>query len=602
MKRARPIAERRRRGRAPALAALAGLCAGLGAGPAPAQDAGDLGPGNDPISNRAATANGRLGLSTGADGLPTLRGGTTTLGTAAAAGTGARRGSVFDDATQGDAAQGDSTRGLGSGGVSSGGEGLSRLPRFRTGGAAVSSSARTAQAPPNPLRQRAAPPRRFGSATRTITQTRTQTTTTDLRLTPVIQTAVSGVPLPTTIPLLGLQNPAGLLLGTALRRPLVVDDAYAPLGIRLGTFTVLPAFTQSVGFDTNPDQVTARLAKPSLALRSEGEVAFRSDWSSSAFEGEMRGGYLAFPQDDASSRPNAAGATRLRIDANRDTRLDLETRFVVDTQRVGSPELSAAATGRPIYATYGVTAGVQESFNRLQLSLRGSVDRQVFEDGTLSDGTRLIQSDRDSNQYGVRLRAAYEITPSLAPFVETLVDTRVYDRAIDQFGLRRDSDGVAFSLGTTVALARSLTGEVSGGVQHRSYVDASLKPITAPILNAALIWSASPLTTVRLNQQVGIVETSVVGSSGVITEIATLEVQHDLLRNLSITLGGAYLSNDYQDVRIREHGFSATARLDYRLNRWLTLRGSYIYQNLASTAVGASFQSNTMLLGVRVSP
>jgi len=480
---------------------------------------------------------------------------------------------------------------------------VARLPRFRSATSLPGSTAQGTPARPSLLRLRAAPPRRLGSATRQITQTRTQQIVTDLRLTPVIQNPVSGVPLPTPILGLGLPNAAGLLLGNTLRRPIPADSAYAPLGIRLGTVTLLPAFTQSIGYDSNPDQIGGARPRSSLALRSEAELALRSEWSASELTAEMRGSYLEYPQNPEASRPNAVGTARMRIDVDRDTRVDLETRFLLDSQRLGSPDLGAGgATSRPLFATYGATAGLQESFNRLQLSLRGSIDRSVFEDAQLGDGTTIIQSDRNANQYGLRLRAGYEISPAITPFVETFLDTRVYDTPVDQFGLRRDSDGIAFAVGAAVALNSTLTAEISGGLQHRSYIDRTLQDITAPVLNATLVWSVSPLTTVRFNQQTGVIETSVPGSSGAFTEAATLEVQHDLLRNLSITLGGAYLSTDYDGVRIRERGFSAIARLDYRFNRWLALRGSYIYSTLNSTIPLSTYDAHTVLLGVRVNP
>ena len=481
---------------------------------------------------------------------------------------------------------------------------VARLPRFRSAPSLPgSATAQGTPARPLLLRLRAAPPRRLGSATRQITRTRTQQTVTDLRLTPVIQNPVSGVPLPTPILGLGLPNATGLLLGNTLRRPIPADSAYAPLGIRLGTFTLLPAFTQSIGYDSNPDQIGSARPRSSLALRSEAELALRSEWSASELTAEMRGSYLEYPQNPEASRPNAVGTARMRIDVDRDTRVDLETRFLLDSQRLGSPDLGAGgATSRPLFATYGATAGVQENFNRLQLSLRGSIDRSVFEDAQLGDGTTIIQSDRNANQYGLRLRAGYEISPAITPYVETFLDTRVYDTPVDQFGLRRDSDGIAFTVGATVALNSTLTVEVSGGLQHRSYIDRTLQDINAPVINAALVWSVSPLTTVRFNQQTGVIETAVPGSSGAFTDAATLEVQHDLLRNLSITLGGAYLSTDYDGVRIRERGYSATARLDYRFNRWLAFRGSYIYSTLNSTIPLSTYEAHTVLLGVRVNP
>lgn len=552
-----------------------------------------------------------LGQDAGRDGLPVLRRNRLSEGPPR-----------LGNGSSGEASGGESSGGLTSGGASLSGPtgaeaGVSTLDtRVRASGGRTGgvTSGGNNRAPTSLLRQRAAPPRRTGTATKRFTQEVTQIPAPALRLSPVIQNPVVGVPLPPEAPRpqapgLPLANPLtgvltpGALLANALRRPLAVDDAYAPLGIRLGSFTFLPSFTQSLGYDTNPDQAAPQLARGSVALRSEGELNFRSDWSTSELAGELRAGYLETPQNEAASRPNAAGTVRLRIDAARDLRLDADTRFVVDTQRTGSANLQAVtATNRPTVATYGGSLGATQTFNRLSVSLRGSVDRSEFEDARLSDGTVIAQADRNQNQYGLRLRAAYEITPEVSPFVELLADTRVYDLRRDTNGLRRDSDGIAASLGATLAFTRSVSGEVSAGLQHRTYVDPSLRDLDAPILGAALVWAASPLTTVRLNAQTGITETTVVGSSGVRTQTATLEVQHDLLRNLALVVGGAYLRNDYQGVAIHETGFSATARLDYRFNRWLTLRGSYLYQEITSSVASASFSDNTVLLGMRVNP
>lgn len=451
------------------------------------------------------------------------------------------------------------------------------------------------------LRLRSAPPRRFGSATVRNTRSVTQVTPYDLRLTPVVQSAVIGVPLPTLLPLAGLQTP-GFVLGSAFRQPAIVDAAYAPLGIKLGTFTFLPAFQQGIGYDTNPDQITRRFAKSSVVLRTEAELGFRSDWSSSELSGDLRGAYLDFPDNQAASRPNGTGVTRLRIDANRDTRIDLEGRFVLETQRSGTPDLAAAVSSRPLIASYGTTAGVTETFNRLKVTVRGLVDRSEFEDAQLTNGTILRQSDRNLNQYGLNLRAGYEVSPDITPFVDILADTRVYDLRIDSNGTRRDSDGVTLGAGAAFALTRFIAGEVSLGFQHRTYNDPTLRDLTAPAINAAVNWTASPLTSVRLSATTGIVETSLVGSSGVYSQALSLEVQHDLLRNLSLIAGFGYLTNDYDRVRINERGVSATARFDYRFNRWLALRGSYIYQRIDSSVQGSSFHANTFLVGLRVNP
>lgn len=600
------------RGRRETRLAAGGLALVLAATPGPLQAQAQRFDAISPVTGQPD--NPGVGQDAGANGLPTLR----------------RRipdGLSRDDGRAspgGDAASGDQTGGASLAAPALTGPAVTQQPgvsqldtRVTTGGrrSGGTTTAPNNLGPTSLLRTRAAPPRKIGSATRRITQEVTQVPAPALRLSPVIQEAVAGVPvappaqaprplLPilANSPALGLLTP-GFILGTDLARPIPTDPAYAPLGFKVGTFTVLPSFAQGIGYDSNPDQASRQLAKGSVALRTEGALDFRSDWSSSSLDGALRGSYFETPQNEAASRPAADGVVRLRIDGNRDLQINAEGRFLIDTQRTSSPNLQAAtATSRPLLAVYGGSLGATETFNRLSVTLRGSIDRSQFDNARLSDGTVIDQADRNLDQYSLQVRTAYEISPDISPFVDLLADTRVYDLRRDTNGIRRDSDGIGVTAGASIRFARSVTGEISGGIQHRSYVDPTLRDIDAPLINAALVWAASPLTTVRLTAATGVTETTLPGSSGILTDVATLEVQHELLRNLSIVLGGSFLKNDYQGSTIRETGFSATARFDYRFTRYLTLRGTYIYQQIDSSSPGSSFRDNTFLLGLRINP
>src|SRR5690606_16649223 len=124
---------------------------------------------------------------------------------------------------------------------------------------------------------------------------------------------------------------------------------------------------------------------------------------------------------------------------------------------------------------YGASAGVTHGLNRVQLALRGSVDRSDYEDARLASGATLSQKDRNQTQYGLRLRAAYELTPGVKPFVQGEIDTRRFDEKIDSNGYERSSLGLTGRVGSTVEISRQLTGEVSVGYQDRNYEDTRLK-------------------------------------------------------------------------------------------------------------------------------
>ena len=74
------------------------------------------------------------------------------------------------------------------------------------------------------------------------------------------------------------------------------------------------------------------------------------------------------------------------------------------------PTIPAARTCRPasrkfpIYTTTGGTLGVTQRFNRLDFTLKGSIDRTVYQLSFLQDGTTSSNDDRDFYQYGGQLR------------------------------------------------------------------------------------------------------------------------------------------------------------------------------------------------------
>ena len=398
----------------------------------------------------------------------------------------------------------------------------------------------------------------------------------------------------------GLPDPAVLVVSR--RRPRVVEaDPYASLGIRSGGLTYFPAFEQSLGYDSNPNRLSDR-PQGSFLSRTEGALRVQSDWPVHALDVQMRAAYNAFASVPDANRPDADGRATLRFDLTRHTQIDLESAFRLDTERPGSPELGVAAIERPPISRFGSAAGVTERFNRLSVGLCGSIDRAVFEDARLTSGEVLDQTDRNVTAYGARLRTGYELSPGTTPFVDLLVDTRIHDRRIDNAGFRRDSDSQGFRAGSTFEITRLITGEASAGYQVRRFEDERLRELRGPILDAAVIWAVTPLTTVRLRASAQTEDTTVTNASGILSQRAVLEVQHDLRRNLSLIGALTFSRAEYQGIFLREDGFSASLRAEYRLTRALAMRASYTHERLKSTSPNSDYKANVFLLGMRLQP
>ncbi len=200
---------------------------------------------------------------------------------------------------------------------------------------------------------------------------------------------------------------------------------------------------------------------------------------------------------------------------------------------------------------------------------------------------------------GCRLRATYELTPVLRPFIDLFGDDRLHDQEIDYTGYKRDSVGAIAQAGTSFELTRLLTGEVSAGYGGRTYADPRLKDIRSPVFNGSLAYAVTPLTTIAFRAATSFDETTVPGSSGTNARSATLEISHALLRNLSVTAALSYLNTDYVGVKISENTLAETLKAEYHLSRSWVASASYNHERLNSTLAGSSFGQNVVLLGLR---
>ena len=385
-------------------------------------------------------------------------------------------------------------------------------------------------------------------------------------------------------------------------RPRVEDKPFEPTGLEVGSLRLKPFAEFSAGYDTNPNRASTAsgLAKSSPLLRGELGFDANSEWSVHDLKASLRAGYSEYTNNHEASRPDGSGKITARIDVLRDSAIDLEGKFNLDTQRPGSPGLGVNIVGRPIVATYGAGAGVTQKFGRLSILLRGTIDRTDYQDAKLSSGATQNLARDSYNTFGMRARAAYEITPGISPFVEVFADQRAHDVAVDVNGFNRNSSGSGARVGSTFELTRMLTGELSAGYVNRNYKDNALKDMRGALIDGSLIWTATPLTTVTLRATSDMAETTVLGASGAISRKLSAEVSHALLRNLTLTAGSSWLNSTYQGVNLKEDTYTGTLKADYNLTRSVMLRASFTHERLKSTAVGSDYTANIFMLGLRL--
>ncbi len=382
------------------------------------------------------------------------------------------------------------------------------------------------------------------------------------------------------------------------RRPALEEDPFAPLGLRVGVFTFKPAIEVMAGYDNNATRTNIPRSSPVLTVSPELKV--NSDWERHELTADLRGTYTAYKNVPELDRPNFEGKVNGRIDWTRQTHIDLEGRLLVGTDNPGSPDIRADLARLPIRTTVGSTAGVTHRFNRLEVALKGAVDRVDYQDSKLVDGTTVSNATRNYSQYAPTLRGSYELTPGVKPFVEASVDTRVHDYEFDAFGFRRDSTGATARAGTTFELSRKLTGEASVGYIARTYQDPTLEDLRGLIIDASLLWTATALTTMKFNAKSVADESTVPGVSGVLRRDAGVEVEHAFRRWL-IGTGKFYVGTDeYVGSPRDDKRMSASAALTYKLTRTAQIKGEFRQEWLRSSVPGADYTASIIMVGLRL--
>lgn len=384
------------------------------------------------------------------------------------------------------------------------------------------------------------------------------------------------------------------------RRAPVEDDPYAPLGLRSGGMIFRPGIEVDGGYDNNPGRASTG-KKGSAFYRTEATLDAASDWSAHRLDIALRGAYTGYTSLSSANRPEGDARIALRLDATRDLTIETGLTARVDTELASSVNLPGGATSRTPFYNYGGTLGATQRIGYASLNLRTSIDRFDYADVTTSTGSTSQQA-RNYTAYGLRLRGAYEITPGISPFVEAGTDRRTHDLRRDTNGYARDSSGLTARIGSTVELARNLTGEASVGYTIRAYEDARLKSLAAPLVAGALTWSISPLTTLNLRAESDIAETTVAGSAGARTYRGTATLTHAFLRYLTGTATLGLARSEYEGFNRQETTLTAGMKLEYKFNRATALRGSYTFEQLHANTAGSNYTSHAFMLGLRYTP
>ncbi len=380
------------------------------------------------------------------------------------------------------------------------------------------------------------------------------------------------------------------------------ESPYAALGIRVGTFTLSPVLTQSLGSTSNA--AAASNGEESLFSQTDARLTAVSNWALHELRGEIGGTHQTFFDSDTDDLPTLDASLQLRIDHSNNLTSRFGGTYNLSTESAESDNLTVpfplTVDDNPNVHRFGGYAEVEKQAGRYFASLRGTITQTNYEDASLSDGSTLSQEDRTNTLYELQGRVGYEISPSFQPFVEASLGARRYQRALDRNGNSRDSMLYALRTGVEFDRGDKLNGEISVGYSNEEFDDDAINNLDGLTIDASINWSPQRLTTFTATAQSEFTGSTNADEAGSVTYAISLDAVHDLRPNLSLNARVLASLRDYDDSGRQDEMLQGQIGAEWRLNRSAAVIATLGHEILDSTEDASSYEATTARIGLRL--
>lgn len=371
---------------------------------------------------------------------------------------------------------------------------------------------------------------------------------------------------------------------------------YDPLGLRVGAFTLLPTVTLGVEHSDNIYGVTDNAQSDSHFVFNPA-FELSSNWS--RHDLTLFGETEVDRYSDLTAENNTSWQLggRGRLDILRNATLSGVT-SVAHMVEARTSSATPSSSVIPIeYDRQSIDLSGVRTFNRLRFTGKYDWDHYSYDNGRTSVGDSIDQSYRDRYINKVSARADYALTPDAALFVQVAANSRNYRNTPD---FDRDSSGGDIVVGANFQFTNVLRGDVGVGWLKQNFDGAEFGDVKGYSLHGKLEWFPTQLTTVTGLAERSIEDNGLIGSAGALQTDASLQVDHELLRNLILT--GVLESDkaDFVGVDRVDKRFTVGASATYLMNRGIGVNFGYsrLDQNSSGASAGPDFKVNVFTLGV----
>ena len=358
------------------------------------------------------------------------------------------------------------------------------------------------------------------------------------------------------------------------------EDPYAAPGIQAGAFTLRPTLETGLRWTSNSDGsangAASVLSETALRLRAQ------SNWSRHRLGFEANGNWRRSLSGAQTNDPEAGLAADFQLDLPERAALTGALGWTHSIEAASAPAAVTGALSQPTLDSLTGSLAISRDIGRIRLSARANGTRAVYGSATDAAGLEVSQSDRDNSYAGLTLRAGYEVSPALRPFIEGEIGRRFFDNAVDSFGLERSATRMAVRAGVETDLGEKLRGDIAIGYLREDIEDAALEDIAGLSLAGTLNWSPMRGTSAALTASTSVEGSSTATSSGSLLHGLSLALTHRARSNLDLNANLGASLRDYTGPNPNEITLSAGLGFTYWFNRYVGLSGRAAHETVLS--------------------
>ena len=367
-------------------------------------------------------------------------------------------------------------------------------------------------------------------------------------------------------------------------------DGLDPNGATLGSFRLFPEMALEHLQDDNVF-ATPVIPVSDSALVIRPDITIRSDWSRNSLEAGIQAAMYRYADLDSEDHDDSRAYLEGRWDTANDgffygsvsQSVEHEGRESVNDAR----GFERTEIDRDVSQIgYEVTPG--------RMAFRLELESQTLDfNDVMGPNGPINNDDRDRDRFFGLLRVGFELSQGYTVFLQAVDRSIDYDSRFDDDGFERSGDGQEVHIGATMNVSDVLFGDIYVGRKTHDYDDDRFASIGGSAYGIDLAWNITALTTLNFLGRQEVAPTTVLGAAGVDESSLGVRADHELLRNLVLSLEWSEQTDDFKGIDREDINRNASFGVRYLMNRRLEVGLTYTKRERKSdTNVDRQYSKN----------